>query len=117
MVLQTRGAGDEEGKRRSRDLRRSGAIAELSNPVAVLMLVIDFDTEVAMNGITDFLRNSTGIYGTETVRALSSGSDVRTTWPREEIGELAEKIDFAKLMEKATVFADEHGDALREVLE
>lgn len=34
------------------------------------MLVIDFDTEVAMNGLTDFLGNSTGRYAKETVAAL-----------------------------------------------
>lgn len=52
------------------DLRDSGAICDLSNPVAVLMLLIDFLTEVEMNGINNFLGNSTGMYAHETVESL-----------------------------------------------
>lgn len=60
------------------DLRDSGAIRNLSNPVAVLMLLIDFLTEVEMNGINNFLGNSTGLYAHETVESLkliSCGSE------------------------------------------
>jgi hypothetical protein len=51
-------------------IRESGAIADVSNPIALLMLLIDFDTEISMNGITNFIGNSTGIYARETVLAL-----------------------------------------------
>lgn len=50
--------------------RDDGQIEDLSNPLSVVMLVIAFRTEVEMNGIVDFLGNSTGIYAVETVGAL-----------------------------------------------
>jgi hypothetical protein len=52
------------------ELRDSGAIADLSRPISVVMLIIDFETEVAMNGIADFIGNSTGRHAAETVLAL-----------------------------------------------
>jgi hypothetical protein len=51
-------------------LRESGRIADVSNVVCAAMLVVDFETEVAMNGIVDFIGNSTGRYGGETALAL-----------------------------------------------
>jgi len=54
------------------ELRDNGTIRDLSNPIAVVMLVIDFDTEISMNGINDFIGNSTGIYANETVAALET---------------------------------------------
>jgi hypothetical protein len=52
------------------EIRESGAIADMSNPICVLMLLIDFDTQVCMNGIVNFIGNSTGLYAKETVSAL-----------------------------------------------
>ena len=52
------------------EIRDSGRIADLSSAVSVLMLFIDFETEVMMNGIADFLGNSTGLYARQTVSAL-----------------------------------------------
>lgn len=51
-------------------LRDDGRITNLADPVAVLMLVIDFETELSMNGINDYIGNSTGLYARETVEAL-----------------------------------------------
>ncbi len=51
-------------------LRESGQIADVSNPVCALMLVIDFETEFSMNGIADYLGNSAGAYADQTVEAL-----------------------------------------------
>jgi hypothetical protein len=51
-------------------IRESGKISDLNSPISVLMLVIDFETEVSMNGIVDFIGNSTGRYASETVQAL-----------------------------------------------
>jgi hypothetical protein len=34
------------------------------------MLVVDLETEVMMNGITDFIGNNTGLYAVQTVHAL-----------------------------------------------
>ena len=36
--------------------RESSKITDLSNPLSVLMLIIDFETEVSMNGILNFFR-------------------------------------------------------------
>ncbi|MDO8330511.1 MAG: DUF4375 domain-containing protein [Fluviicoccus sp.] len=52
------------------DLRDNGGVRDLSDPIAVVMLILDFETEVSMNGITNFIGNSTGIYSIETVAAL-----------------------------------------------
>src|SRR5262245_17446098 len=52
------------------DLRDSGRIVDVSNVVCAAMLVVDFETEVAMNGIVNFIGNSTGRYAAETVLAL-----------------------------------------------
>jgi hypothetical protein len=53
------------------DLRTSGAIRDLANPIHVAMLLIDFETEVSMNGINDFIGNSSGQYLSETIDALA----------------------------------------------
>jgi len=50
--------------------RESGRIADTSDPLSVAMLVVDLDTELAMNGIVEFLGNSTGLYASQTVEAL-----------------------------------------------
>ena len=42
----------------------------LSNPLHVALLLIDFDTELCMNGILGFLENSTGAYLDQTVDAF-----------------------------------------------
>jgi hypothetical protein len=52
------------------NLRDNGAIADLSNPISVAMLLVDFDTEVALNGIANFIGNSSGRYVVETISAL-----------------------------------------------
>lgn len=53
------------------DLRTSGAIRDLGNPIHVAMLLIDFETEVSMSGINDFIGNSSGQYLSETIDALT----------------------------------------------
>lgn len=54
------------------EMREDGRICDLSDPAAVLMLIIDFETEVSMNGINNFLGNSSGQYAHETVAALQT---------------------------------------------
>lgn len=51
-------------------VRDSGAIADVTKPVHVLMLTMDFVTELEMNGITNFIGNSSGRFANETVTAL-----------------------------------------------
>lgn len=52
------------------ELRKNGAVRDLANPICVVMLIVDFETEVSMNGINNFIGNSTGLYAGETVAAL-----------------------------------------------
>ena len=47
-------------------------IATLPEPLRVLMLVSDFDTEVLMNGISGFLENPTGEYLHATIEAFEA---------------------------------------------
>lgn len=50
--------------------RHNGAIADMSDPLNVAMLILDFETEISMNGIINFLGNSTGRFAHQTVAAL-----------------------------------------------
>jgi len=52
------------------DHRDSGRVADTSDPLSLIMLVVDLETEVSMNGIADFIGNRTGLYAAETVVAL-----------------------------------------------
>jgi hypothetical protein len=45
-------------------------LSRLPDVLRVPILVIDLDTELAMNGILGFLENSTGLYLSETIEAL-----------------------------------------------
>ncbi len=54
------------------EMHDNGEIRDLSNPIAALMLVVDFETEVSMNGINNFIGNSTGLFANETVAALKT---------------------------------------------
>ena len=49
------------------DVRNLPTWPSLTSPLQVTLLVIDFDTEVAMNGILGFLENSTGAYLNQTI--------------------------------------------------
>lgn len=43
----------------------------LANPLHLAILLIDFDTEIEMNGILGFLENPTGSYLKQTIEALN----------------------------------------------
>jgi hypothetical protein len=53
-------------------MRDDGRIRDPSDPIAVMMLIIDFRTEILMNGIINFIGNTTGRFGEETVVALQA---------------------------------------------
>lgn len=53
-------------------LRENGKITDISNPLSVVMLILDFEAEVSMNGILDFFGNSSGLYARETIEVLGS---------------------------------------------
>jgi hypothetical protein len=42
-------------------------LRNLSEPLRVVILILDFDTEVTMNGMLGFLENSTGLFFAETI--------------------------------------------------
>ncbi len=48
-------------------------------PLQTILLIIDFDTEVAMNGILGFLENSTGLYLDETIEAFARIGALQTS--------------------------------------
>lgn len=51
-------------------MREDGSVVNLANPLAAVMLVVDFETEVSMNGIIGFIGNSAGQYARQTVEAM-----------------------------------------------
>ena len=51
--------------------RLDGAIADTSDPVNVLMLLINLRTEYEMGGMTTYIGNSSGLFIRETVDALN----------------------------------------------
>ncbi|MBI1374672.1 MAG: DUF4375 domain-containing protein [Phycisphaera sp.] len=52
--------------------RDTAEIHDPTNPLALLVLIIDFETEVSMSGINDFIGNSSGRFADETVVALQA---------------------------------------------
>ena len=52
--------------------RDTAAIRDPTNPLAVVMLLIDYETECSMSGIVTLLGNSTGSRLPETIKALES---------------------------------------------
>jgi hypothetical protein len=52
--------------------RDDGRIADTSNPLSVVMLLLDYETECSMNGIIGYLDNSSGQYLSETIDALDT---------------------------------------------
>jgi hypothetical protein len=100
--------------------RDSGRIADLSDPISILMLLVDFETEVSMNGICDFIGNSTGLYARETVEALKLVGCTQDAAVLSQILDIADRAgmthnaiqaDRSGLQEYAiTSFAELHGD-------
>lgn len=62
------------------EMRDDNRIRDLTNPISVVMLIVDFETEVMMSGIINFIGNSTGAFANETVLALKAiGCDVQAS--------------------------------------
>ena len=75
----------------------------LSNPLHVALLLIDFDTELNMNGILGFLENSTGAYLNQTVDACrlvgaektaTTLSEIRDAMQRHSVSHHELRADF-----------------------
>lgn len=103
-------------------------LGNLPEPLRVFILVIDFDSEVAMDGMLGFLENSTGRYLAETIDALESiGAHVSATTLREIEGILEKYgVTHASLREKIQTtahdflvasFSEVHGVELDEMAE
>jgi hypothetical protein len=52
------------------EIRDSDFFPDVANPVHVLILLVDFVTEMEINGINDFIGNSPGRFAHKTVAAL-----------------------------------------------
>lgn len=60
-------------------------------PLRIVILVLDFDTEVAMSGLLGFLKNSTGRYLKETVEALARIGATRSSLSSKSVVAIARK--------------------------
>ncbi|TQR97406.1 DMP19 family protein [Paenibacillus ottowii] len=69
-------------------------IYKVPESLRTIILLIDFDTELSMNGILGFLENSTGKYLNETISALKLIKAEKDLSILEEIKELVEGIHF-----------------------
>ncbi|KZE67865.1 halocin-S8 Precursor [Paenibacillus jamilae] len=69
-------------------------IYKVPESLRTIILLIDFDTELSMNGILGFLENSTGKYLNETISALKLIKAEKDLSILEEIKELIEGINF-----------------------
>ncbi|MFT9367350.1 DMP19 family protein [Paenibacillus polymyxa] len=87
-------------------------IYEVPESVRTIILLIDFDTELTMNGILGFLENSTGKYLNETISALKLIKAEKDLSILEEIKELIEDINFNRQIKiepyQVTTFEERH---------
>lgn len=89
------------------ELRENGAFRDLSNPVVVLLLLFDFNTEVTMSGINGFLTNSTRRYADETVAALMTVGCPDQARKLREILDIASGDASDAALDKAEAMSDE----------
>lgn len=95
-------------------------LRELAEPLRVPILVLDFDTELNMNGILGFLENSTGLYFEETIEAFDKIGASETVSVLREIARILDRHgvtplrlreNFAGVQEfQITSFRQLHGD-------
>ncbi len=94
-----------------------------NSPLHVAVLLIDFDTEVSMNGILGFLENSTGAYFNQTIDAFGQiGSEttmqtleqIRDTMANYEVSHNRLREPHKRTTEfQITSFAELHGSQLK----
>jgi hypothetical protein len=95
-------------------------LREISEALRVPILVLDFDTELNMNGMLGFLENSTGLYFAETIEAFDriGASEtvlilraIEKTLERHDVTPSRLRADFAGAQEyQITTFRALHGD-------
>jgi len=106
----------------ARAIRNS--IEELPEMLRIIIWIIDFDTELTMNGILGFLENSSGRYLSETVAALQLIGATKDAALLKEIEKQVEKINVETKIElnpyQVTSFEDRHSineEALKKIEE
>ncbi len=95
-------------------------LREVAEALRVPILVLDFDTELNMNGMLGFLENSTGLYFAETIEAFDKiGASetvsilhaIEKTLERHGVTPSAFRSDFAGTQQyQITTFRELHGD-------
>jgi hypothetical protein len=95
-------------------------LREIAEALRVPILVLDFDTELCMNGMLGFLENSRGLYFPETIEAFEKiGASetvsilraIERTLERHGVTPSRLRADFAGAQEyQITTFRDLHGD-------
>lgn len=105
--------------------RDDGRISDTSNPLSVVMLLIDYETECSMNGIIGYLGNSSGQRLPETIDALrrigcpehaSTLKQIQATAASGGMTYAATQLDRAGLTPfSITTFTGLHGDKWNDV--
>jgi len=95
-------------------------LREIAEPLRVPILVLDFDTEVCMNGMLGFLENSAGLFFPETIDAFEKiGASetvlilraIEKTLERHRVTPARLRADFAGTQPyQITTFGALHGD-------
>jgi hypothetical protein len=95
-------------------------LRDIAEPLRVPILVLDFDTEVCMQGMLGFLENSTGLFFRETIAAFERIGAVETasvlraiekTLERHGVTPVRLRTDFAATQPyQITTFRELHGD-------
>lgn len=104
--------------------RRTGDWPNLENPLHIAILLVDFDTELCMNGILGFLENSIGAHLDRTVAAFSILGDEITAAVLQDIQRVMKKHEVTHQLLRAphkktveyqiTSFSQLHGPSLDE---
>lgn len=94
--------------------------SEIAEALRVPILVLEFDTEVSMNGMLGFLENSAGLYFAETIEAfgkigatatVSVLYSIKNTLDRHGVTPSSLRADFTATQEfQITTFRELHGD-------
>ena len=100
--------------------RDDGRITDASNPLAVVMLLLDYETECSMNGVIGYLENASGQHLSETINTVCGLGCTEHAKILEKIQTTAatggmtydelQKADAVLAPFTVTSFADLHGD-------
>ena len=100
-------------------------LRSISEVLRIPVLIIDFDTEVCMNGILGFLENSTGFYLADTIAAMETiGAHdtaailgtIQRIMAKHGVTHERLRRDLARMQEwQITNFAESHGEELSQM--